>query len=103
MSHGDGMGMTTGFYPGVALIAGGPGARCAPGGEREGRSPLAEFGCESKLPTGCARDKARSHDLLAQSHPAGEREGRSPLAEPHPEHMLIQDFRSLEMCLFERY
>jgi hypothetical protein len=40
--------MTTCCINGLASLAGGPGARCAPGGEREGQSPLACLGRDQR-------------------------------------------------------
>ena len=58
------IGMTTCFRPEIASCAEGPGARCAPGGEREGQRPLAIQTC--------------IHQEIALF--AGEREGQRPLA-----------------------
>jgi hypothetical protein len=60
--------MTTGNSIEAAFIAGGPGARCAPGGEREGQSHLA-----------CIPDGERERQSRLACIPYGEREGQSHL------------------------
>ena len=70
----EGVGMTTCYAAGTAILAGGPGARCAPGGEREGQSPLARREREGQSPL--ARREREGQRRLARR----EREGQSPLA-----------------------
>ena len=50
MAYEKKMGITTGICQELRLFAGGPGARCAPGGEREGPSPLARQEREGRSP-----------------------------------------------------
>src|SRR4051812_25519677 len=50
-----------------ASLAGGSGARCAPGGEREGRSPLAK---PTYTAAGSARDAATSQNSPTQQRGA---------------------------------
>ena len=60
--------MTTGFLDEAASFAGGPGAGSAPGGEREGQSPLA-----IRLSEGKTSEEREGRSRLAWSRTSGER------------------------------